>query len=158
MLEKPERLPSRRFGAESPGAWLPAGTKGLSPGFIPRLYPLGVGRVTDRDFLLSESAYSLCKTALARQALQAQARWMSRLCVDRLSWLIEKEILCILWEKCQGGCVDINTIFKIQTCIGEECFGRPFQFSCCSPKPVMGKTLSWQLLEEFPWHSRPMYF
>ena len=60
-------------------------------------------------------------------------------------WLIEKKFLCILWEKCPGGCVDINTIFKIQTYIGAECFGRPFQFGCCSPKPVMGKTLSWQL-------------
>ena len=28
VLEKPGRLPSRRVGAESPGAWLPAGTKG----------------------------------------------------------------------------------------------------------------------------------
>ena len=76
MLEKPGRLPSRKFGAESPGAWPPAGTK---------WGPLGVGRVTERGFLLSESAYSLCRTALARHALQAQARWMSRLCVERLS-------------------------------------------------------------------------
>ena len=32
-------------------------------------------------------------------------------------WLIEGKILCILWEKCQGSSVDINTISKIQTCI-----------------------------------------
>ena len=119
------------------------GQKALVPGYqqvprgVPRLYLLGLS--------CKENNYSLCRTALARHALQAQARWMSRLCVDRLSVVDWTKILCILWEKCQGGCVDINTIFKIQTCIGEECFGRPFQFSCCSPKPVMGKTLSWQL-------------
>ena len=38
-----------------------------------RHYPLGggVGRVTESDFLISESAYFLCRTALARHALQA---------------------------------------------------------------------------------------
>ena len=66
VLKKPGGLPSRRVGAESPGAWLPTGTKG-APGFI----PWGVGRVTERGFLLSESAYFLCRTALARHALQA---------------------------------------------------------------------------------------
>ena len=37
------------------------------PGFI----PLGVGRVTERGFLLSETPYFLCRTALASHALQA---------------------------------------------------------------------------------------
>ena len=63
---KAEGLPSRRVGAESPGAWLPAATIGS-----PRHYPLGVGRVTESGLLLSESAYFLCRSALARHALQA---------------------------------------------------------------------------------------
>ena len=42
---------------------VPRGT----PGFI----PWRVGRVTERGFLLSESAYFLCRAALARHALQA---------------------------------------------------------------------------------------
>ena len=58
--------PSRRVGAESPEAWLPAATIGG-----PRHYPLGVGRVTASGPLLSESAYFLCRSALARHALQA---------------------------------------------------------------------------------------
>ena len=37
----------------------------------PRLCPLGVGRITELDVFLSESAYFLCRTALARHALQA---------------------------------------------------------------------------------------
>ena len=88
MLEKAGGLPSRRVGAESPGAWLPAATIAG-----PRHYPLGVGRVTESGLLLSESAYFLCRSALARRALQlsdrkpasqTKARWVSRLCVDRL--------------------------------------------------------------------------
>ena len=67
MLEKAGGAPSRRVGAESPEAWLPAATIGgpqaLSPG--------GVGRVTESGLLLSESAYFLCRSALVRNALQA---------------------------------------------------------------------------------------
>ena len=66
VLEKAGGLPSRRVGAESPGAWLPAATIGG-----PRHYPLEVGRVTASGPLLSESAYFLCRSALARHALQA---------------------------------------------------------------------------------------
>ena len=40
VLEKTGGLSSRRVGAESPGAWLPAATMGGG-----RHYPLGVGRV-----------------------------------------------------------------------------------------------------------------
>ena len=66
VLENAGGAPSRRVGAESPGAWLPAATIGS-----PRHYPLGVGRVTESGLLLSESAYFLCRSALARHALQA---------------------------------------------------------------------------------------
>ena len=53
--------PLRWVGAESPGHWLLAGTKGR---------PQALSPVTERGFLLSESAF-LCRTALARHALQA---------------------------------------------------------------------------------------
>ena len=66
VLEKAGGAPSRRVGAESPEAWLPAATIGG-----PRHYPLGVGRVTESGLLLSESAYFLCRSALVRNALQA---------------------------------------------------------------------------------------
>ena len=39
VLEKPGGLPSRRVGPDSPGAWLPADSKGGGG----RLYPLGGG-------------------------------------------------------------------------------------------------------------------
>ena len=67
MLEKVGGAPSRRVGAESPEAWLPAATIGgpqtLSPGRWG-----GSQRVA---FLLSESAYFLCRSALVRNALLA---------------------------------------------------------------------------------------
>ena len=66
MLEKAGGTPSRRVGAESPEAWLPAATIGG-----PRHYPLGGGRVTESGLLLSESAYFLCRSALLRNALQS---------------------------------------------------------------------------------------
>ena len=67
MLEKARGAPSRRVGAESPEAWLPAVTIGGPPDII----PWGVGRVTESGLLLSGSAYFLCRSALARHALQA---------------------------------------------------------------------------------------
>ena len=67
VLEKARGTPSRRVGAESPEAWLPAATIGGAPGII----PWGVGRVTESGLLLSESAYFLCRSALVRNALQA---------------------------------------------------------------------------------------
>ena len=66
VLEKPVGLPSRRVGVDSLGVWLPAGTKGRL-----RDYPLGVGRVTERGTLLSETAYFLCRTAFVGHALKA---------------------------------------------------------------------------------------
>ena len=60
-------------------------------------------------------------------------------------WLIEGKILCIFWEKCQGGRVDINTIFKNPDFYGGRMFWQALQFSCCSLKPVMGRTLQWQV-------------
>ena len=67
VLEKAGGLSSRKVGAENPGAWLPAATIGG-----PRHYPLG-GWVGSKRvaFLLSESAYFRCGTALARHSLQA---------------------------------------------------------------------------------------
>ena len=64
VLEKAGGLLSRRVGAESPGAWLPAATMGG-----PRYYPLGMGKVTESSFLLNGSAHFLCRSALARHAL-----------------------------------------------------------------------------------------
>ena len=58
---------------------------------------------------------------------------------------------CIFWEKCQGGCVDIDTIFKNPDTYWGRIFWQALQFNCSSPKPVMGKTLA------FPWHSQPIY-
>ena len=61
-------LSSRRVGAESPcqgpGYQLP-------PSGAPGIILWGVGRVTESGFLLSESACFLCRSALAREALQA---------------------------------------------------------------------------------------
>ena len=42
----------------------------LIPGAL-WLYPLGVGRFTERRFFLSKTADFLCRTALASHALQA---------------------------------------------------------------------------------------
>ena len=74
MLEKPGGgaggLPSSWVGAERTGAWLPAATIGVG-GVGVGIIPFGVGRVTESDFLFSESAYFLCRTAWARHALQA---------------------------------------------------------------------------------------
>ena len=68
VLEKAGGAPSRRIGAESPEAWLPAATiVGGAPGII----PWGVGRVTESGLLLSESAYFLCRSALVRNAPQS---------------------------------------------------------------------------------------
>ena len=66
VLEKPGgfRQGGLRQKAQGPGYHLvPRG----APGFI----SWSVGRVTERGFLLSESAYFLCRTALARHTLQA---------------------------------------------------------------------------------------
>ena len=67
VLEKARRVPSKRVGTESSGHWLAVATIGGFPGII----PWGVGRVTESGLLLSESAYFLCRSALARHALQA---------------------------------------------------------------------------------------
>ena len=89
MLEKPGGLPSRRGGEHSLGVWLPAGTKGRTQG----LYLLG-GREGHREkhFAQRNCLFS-CFAAQPLPvmpyglvpATQTQARWVSKLCVNRLS-------------------------------------------------------------------------
>ena len=108
-------LPSRRVWAESPGAWLPACTKGS-----PRLYLLGGGEGHRAGlfaqwkclFSLQDSLRQTHPTSLAAKSQPVrhkQGGWVGCVLTDCL-WLIQGKILCIFWEKCQGGCVD--TIFK----------------------------------------------
>ena len=74
VLEKPGGLPTMRVGAESPVAWLPASTKrggGLYQEGGAGIIRWGVGWVIESGFFgLSESSYFLCRTALAKHALQ----------------------------------------------------------------------------------------
>ena len=103
-----------------PGAWLWAGTKqgtqALSPGG-------GVAqRERERGFFVSKMAYFLarqpwpvmpCRLSGQQPASQTQARWVSRLCVDRLpvvDWM-KKPVNFEFLEKCQGDCVEISTVF-----------------------------------------------
>ena len=90
VLDKPGELLSRRVGAESPGALLPAGTKGGPPVIIPWG---GGGGEGHREWLfaqwkclfsLQDSLGQTCPAGLAAEsqpASQTQARWVSRLCV-----------------------------------------------------------------------------
>ena len=48
-------------------------------------------------------------------------------------------------EKCHLGSADINIILKNPDIYWARMFWQALQFSCCSPEPVMVKTLSWQL-------------
>ena len=93
VLEKPGGLPSRRVGAESPGAWLPAGTKkGRGRGFIS--WGGGWGGSQREPFCSVKVLIFFagqpwpdmpCRLSGRKPASQTQARWVSRLCVDRLS-------------------------------------------------------------------------
>ena len=65
VLQKSGGAPSRRVVVESLVAWLPAGTKGKAQHII----PWGVGRVTERDILLSKTAFFVCRTAFVSHAL-----------------------------------------------------------------------------------------
>ena len=121
---KARGLPSRRVEAESPGAWLPPGTKGSS-----RLYLLVCGEGHRARlfaqwkclFSLQDSlgqTYPAGLAAKTQPVRHKQGRLIGCVLADCL-WLIQGKILCILWEHCQGGCVDIDTIFK-----------NPYLFSC----------------------------
>ena len=57
MLEKPGGFPSKRVGADSPGADYQLIPRQGAPGFTP--WGRGVGRVTERGFLVSETAHLL---------------------------------------------------------------------------------------------------
>ena len=113
VLEKAEGLASSRVGAESPGAWLPAATMG-GAGII----PWGVGRVAEWLFcsvkVLIFFAGQTCPAGLVAESQPVrhkQGGWVGCVLTDCL-WLTEGKILCIFWEKCQGGSVDINTISR----------------------------------------------
>ena len=118
-LKRQGGAPSRRVGAESPEAWLPAATIGGH-----RHYPLGGGE-GHREwpfaqwkclFSLQVSLGQKCPAFLAAESQPVrhqQGGWLGCVLTDCL-WLIEGKILGIFWEKCQGASVDIHTIFKNQ--------------------------------------------
>ena len=89
MLEKAERLPSRRVGAESPGAWLPAATirevQALSPGGWGGSQRAAFCSVKVPIFFAGQPWPDMPRGLSRRKpASQTQTRWVSRLCVDRL--------------------------------------------------------------------------
>ena len=98
-------------------SWYQAG----HPGFIPRGWG-GSERERERGFFVSKMAYFLarqpwpvmpCRLSGQQPASQTQARWVSRLCVDRLpvvDWM-KKPVNFEFLEKCQGDCVEISTVF-----------------------------------------------
>ena len=87
VLEKPGGFPSRRVWEDSPGVWLPAGTKGKVQGLSPR----GWGRSQREAFCSSKLLIFLAEQPLPvmlsgwKPASQAQGRWVSKLCAVRLS-------------------------------------------------------------------------
>ena len=92
MLEKAGGLPSRRVDADIPGPWLPAGTKrgGKGKRGESKPYPQSgaFGSVKVLIFLAGQPSPDMpCRLSGRRPANQTHARWVSRLCVDRLSVL-----------------------------------------------------------------------
>ena len=94
VLEKPGGFLQRKVGADS---LVPGYMYELVPSRATRLYPLGVGwlrkRERERGFFVSKMAYFLarqpwpvmpCRLSGQQTASQTQARWVSRLYVDRL--------------------------------------------------------------------------
>ena len=90
VLEKPGGLPSKRVGAESTGAWLPAGTKGGPQALSPEGW-VGSQRgafcaVKVLIFFAGQPCPDMpCRLSGRKPASHTQARWVSRLCIDRLS-------------------------------------------------------------------------
>ena len=117
-------------------SWWQGGPKALSPGGWGGSQRVAFCSVKVPIFFAGQPWPDMAWGLSGRKpASQPQARWMSRLCVwqtlcGRLGcsrknphpltedvdffWNdpLKEKILCIFWEKCQGGCVDINTIFK----------------------------------------------
>ena len=90
VLQKLRGAPSWRVGEDSSGVWLPAGTKGRAQS----LSPGGWGG-SQREalclakLLIFSAAQPLavmpCRLSVWKPASQTQGRWVSKLCVDRLS-------------------------------------------------------------------------
>ena len=117
VLEKLGGFPSRRVEADSPGAWLPAGTRGGGLGLI----PWGWEGHRERLFGQSNCLLSLqdcfgqsCSVGLAagsQPTRHKQGEWVGYVLTDCL-WLIKGQSLGIFFKNSQGGCVDISTVFK----------------------------------------------
>ena len=90
VLEKAEGLASSRVGAESPWAWLPAATIGgpqvLSPAGWGGSQRVAFCSVKVPIFFAGQPWPDMpCRLSGRKPASQTQARWVSRLCVDRPS-------------------------------------------------------------------------
>ena len=90
VLEKAGGSPSRRVGAESPEAWLPAATIGgpraLSPGGLGGSQRVAFCSVKVPIFFAGQPWPDMpCRLSGRKPASQTQARWVCRLCVDRLT-------------------------------------------------------------------------
>ena len=90
VLENAGGAPSRRVGAESPGAWLPAATIGgpqaLSPGGWGGSQRVAFCSVKVPIFFAGQPWPDMpCRLSGRKQASQTHARWVGRLCVGRLS-------------------------------------------------------------------------
>ena len=91
MLEKAGGgAPSRRVGAESPEAWLPAATIGgpqaLSPGGWGGSQRVTFCSVKGPIFFVGQPWPDMpCRLSGRKPASQTPARWVARLCVGRLS-------------------------------------------------------------------------
>ena len=90
VLEKAGGAPSRRVGAESPEAWLPAaiigGPQALSPGGWGGSQGVAFCSVKVSIFSAGQRWSEMpCSLSGRKPASQTPARWVARLCVDRLS-------------------------------------------------------------------------
>ena len=90
VLEKAGGAPSRRVGAESPEAWLPVATIGgpqaLSPGGWGGSQRVAFCSVKVPVFSAGRPWPEMpCGLSGRKPASQTPARWVARLCVDRLS-------------------------------------------------------------------------
>jgi len=86
VLEKAGGLPSRRVGVDGPDAWLPAGPQSSNPrgGWVGSQSET-FSSVKLLIFFAGQPWPALpCSLSGLQPASQTQARWVSRLCVDRL--------------------------------------------------------------------------
>ena len=90
VLKKAGGAQSRRVGAESPEAWLPAATIGgpqaLSPGGWGGSQRVAFCSVKVPIFFAGQPWPDMpCRLSGQKPASQTHPRWVGRLCVDRLS-------------------------------------------------------------------------